>query len=418
MIIDSLKLNIKIRFHIFMIKLFVMKKSVLSFKFTLIVVFGLISNFSFSQSEKDVLQLNEALLNIKQLNRPKAQEILGDLLKRNPNYAAAHYQAGMIDLFFKKETEAIEHFNKVIELNGSETSDAQLELAKIKYVAGDVEKALDYVNKVLTRDNSKDEAFYIRGKIKLAQGQFEDSKQDFNSAILLKNDEFIYYYHRGVALVELKDYPNAIQDFDKVVANIITTPELENAYFYRGLCYYKEGTDPKFKGHKLLMTKALEDYNMCVKLDKKDEIAFYNRGEVNMALGNYVDAISDFKHCLLLNPANYEAHYNKAMCNYHFGEILTAMKDMKALTILNPKFADAFFQLGVWHLEYGENKKALDNFNILIDMDKEHSDAFLYRGLTYLEMKENDKACEDLTMADKLGDKEAHKDIAKYCNKN
>ena len=85
---------------------------------------------------------------------------------------------------------------------------------------------------------------------------------------------------------------------------------MENAFFYRGFSYFQEGIDPKYHGHKALLHKALDDYNKCISLDKRDEAAFYNRGEVNMLLGHYVDAISDFKHSIIINPTNYDAHYN------------------------------------------------------------------------------------------------------------
>jgi tetratricopeptide (TPR) repeat protein len=368
-----------------------------------------------AQTASETESYNQAMKHIGLLEYTRAKEILDNLLVKNPNLPSAQYQSGLIDLRLNDVPAAEAHFLKVLEIHQKDIVEASIELAKINLKAGKQDEALVYVEKVLQEDQSNHFAYFQRGQIKLKKGDFSAAKEDFNSAILYKNDEYIYYYDRGVALVELEDYNNAIQDFDKVVANIKTTPELENAYFYRGLCYYQEAMDPKYKGHKELLNKALSDYNMCVSLDKKDETAFFNRGEVNMALGHYVDAISDFKHCVMLNPNNYEAHYNKAMCNYHFGEEATAIRDMKTLTVMNPNFTDAIFQLGVWNYEFGENKKALENFNLLITKEKEHADAFYYRGLTYLEMDNTKLACQDFQKAQDLGDKESHKDFVKYC---
>lgn len=379
--------------------------------FLSVILTGLLN----AQTDTEKAQYNDAMNYITQLNRVKANEILTDLIAKNPNYAAAQYQAGIIDNYFNNEAAALLHFKKVVALGGEFESDASFEISKSLIKAGKTDEALSILNKVLEKNNANDKAFFERGKIKLSQSNFTGAKDDLTTAILYNPNNYLYHYNRGLAFLELFDYPSAVQDFDKVIENIASTPQLENAYFYRGYAYYQEGIDPKYKGHKALLQKALLDYEKCISLDKKDEAAYYNRGEVHMALGSYIEAISDFKKAIMLNQHNYDARYNKAICNYHFGEEKSALNDMEELIKLNPKFADAYFQLGVWKYEQGDNKKALDAFNTLIEIENDHSDAYLFRGYTQLELNNTKDACIDWKKADTLGDKEAHKDLIKYC---
>ena len=48
------------------------------------------------------------------------------------------------------------------------------------------------------------------------------------------------YYNRGTSYDEKKDYDKAISDYDKVVK---LNPKEENAYFRRGLVYYYNKKD-------------------------------------------------------------------------------------------------------------------------------------------------------------------------------
>ena len=382
---------------------------------SLILIFILslfFNSFLFSQDE----QYQEALKHISELNRVKAYEILIDIIKKHPNFSEAHYQTGLINTYFNRDDEALANFNNVLSLNKAEVLNASFELSKLYIKKSEYNSALLLLNSVIEKDVSNDKALYERARIKNIMLDFNGASNDLTTAILYNPADYLYYYQRGLALIELRNFPGAIQDFDKVINNIKSTPELETGYFYRGYAYYQEGLDPKYRGHKGLFHKCLSDYNMCIALDKNDEAAYFNRGEANMALNNYINAISDYKHALLLNPKNYDALYNKAMCNYSLGEIESAVVDMKKLLVQNPNFTDAYFQLGVWSYESNQTKESIAYFTKLISLEEVHSDAYLFRGYAFLDENNMKSACQDWVVADKLGDKEAHKDIIKYCS--
>ena len=92
-----------------------------------------ISCFSLAASAQ-TSKYDEAMIQIEQLNRIKANEILTQLLATNPGNSAAQYQAGLIDVYFNKHQEAKAHFNSVIQLEGPEKLDATFELSKLIYL--------------------------------------------------------------------------------------------------------------------------------------------------------------------------------------------------------------------------------------------------------------------------------------------
>lgn len=367
------------------------------------------STFSFSQDEL----FNKAMTEINGLNRVKAESLLNELLLKYPNHTEAHYQAGLIDINFEKTELAIDHFNKVIKLKGKDTPGAYFELSKLKIASGEKEEAMIMLDKVLQLDEANSEAYFKRGQLKFMNEDYESAKSDFNRALLMKTSA-MYYYDRALTEIELQDYPSAIDDLSKVIE---TKPEFEDAYFYRGYSYYKEGLSPDFTPHKALFKKCLADYDKCIELNPEDDAAYFNRGEAHMRLKEYVPAIADFKHTIALNPNDKEAHYNKAVCNYKYGYEDQALKEFKSILKMDPKYSDALFQVGVISYEFGDYEEALQAFNTLIETEEEHADAFTYRGLTNLELKNIPEACSDWKKADEMSDKEAHHDYVKYCSK-
>ena len=357
---------------------------------------------------------NQAVKEIESLNRVKAEAILVDILDKYPNYSPAHFQLGLINLNFEKTTDAIFHFNKVIELKSEDAQKAYFELSKLKITEDKNNEALSMLNEVIKNDEANSEAYFRRGQLKHKKGEYESAKNDFNRALLYNSTNGIYHYDRALTEIELNDYPSAIDDLSRVIEEF---PELENAYFYRGYAYYQEGLSPEFKSHKFLFEQSLADYNKCIELDIEDETAFFNRGEVHMRLNQYLEAISDFKHAILLDPNDKEAHYHKAMCNYKYGYEQEALKEFTDILKIDPNYADALFQIGFINQEYGNYNESLKAFDKLISIEEAHTDAYMYRGWTNYELKKLPEACADWKKADQLGDKESHHDFHKYCSK-
>lgn len=59
------------------------------------------------------------------------------------------------------------------------------------------------------------------------------------------DQNYNFYFHRGRAHAELEEYQQAVADFDRVIA---MTPEMKDAYFFRGRCLVRLGD--KIKGRR------------------------------------------------------------------------------------------------------------------------------------------------------------------------
>jgi len=343
-------------------------------------------NHAFSQTDEQItFKYNKATQLIKELNWFEAKDLLLEIKEEKESYAPAIYQLGLIETHFKDYEKAINYFDKVIAINKDHVTDSYFQIGKIKWSFKDFKGAETALNHVIEHDKTNSEAFYLRGKMNYDKGEFESSSNDFELAILYNNEDIMYYFDRSLARIELQKYTGAIEDLTKVIA---ANPEMADAYFNRANAYYLEGSSPNYNHHHHLFILALEDYNEALKLDPELEPAYFNRGETHMRLA---EEITGKKHETI------------------------ALKEFEEITVIDPDYTDAYYDIAVINYEFGNSKKALEIFNQLIAKERAHDDAFLYRGYTYLELDDVDNACLDFEKADELGNKEAHKDIHKYC---
>ena len=121
-------------------------------------------------------------------------------------------------------------------------------------------------------------------------GQYTNPRQALkllNKAVA-KDPKFANVYsNRGNAYLDLKQYPNAINDYTKAIS---LDPSHLKAYNNRGNIYYEQ---KKYQ-------QALKDYNQCLRLNPNYKFAYVNRGLVFYQLKNKSRACQDFqKACQL-----------------------------------------------------------------------------------------------------------------------
>ena len=160
--------------------------------------------------------------------------------------------------------QAIEYFNKSIELNGG-------------FAPTYNDRAVSY--------------FYLE--------QYENSIEDYNKAIELNQNDSKAYNNRGLSYAYLKQYDKAIEDFNK---SIELHPNNSGAYInrsdlYNNLKRYRE---------------AIEDCNKAIELDSEKSIAYNNRGDAHTGLKQYDKAIEDYSKAIELDSELKDAYIGRA----------------------------------------------------------------------------------------------------------
>lgn len=129
------------------------------------------------------------------------------------------------------------------------------------------------------------------------------------------------------------------EKIEELTNEINNNPTNYNLYSQRGFHYSSIG---EYK-------KAIEDFNLAIKLNKDDDYSFYERGKAKLKLNDLVNAFIDFNNAININIKNKD-NYNLRIAYLARAEAFEETKqyeksviDYTNITNIAPDDADAFF---------------------------------------------------------------------------
>ncbi len=209
--------------------------------------------------------------------------------------------------------------------------------------------------------------YYNSGMAKLELKQYNDAIADFDEAIQLKPDDTVYYLWRGIAKLELKQYNDAIADFDETIQL-----KLVNTIVYRarGFVKYKLGQ----------YESAIADFDEAIQL-KPDDTVYYWRGEAKAALGEYNAAITDYDASIQLKPDEANTYAKRGEAKAALGEYNAAITDYDASIQLKPDKANTYAKRGLAYGRIGEYNAAIADYDTAIQLKPDYAIAYVRRGV-------------------------------------
>ncbi|MCY4552507.1 MAG: tetratricopeptide repeat protein [Candidatus Poribacteria bacterium] len=137
--------------------------------------------------------------------------------------------------------------------------------------------------------------------------------------------------------------------------------------------------------------------------DPNDAGFYNNRGEVYLCEGKVDKAINDFNIAVKLQPELAVAYNNRGNAYLLKREVDKAIEDYSRSIKHAPKDAMSYSNRGVAYLRKGEFDKTIEDTSKAIALDEKLSNAYYNRAEAWLHLKEWNKAKADLTTAKKLG---------------
>ena len=206
------------------------------------------------------------------------------------NYTTAEieFYKGLAKQKEGRNKEAIDHYNKAIELN-PRFAGAYNNRGNAKSSLGQNEEAIEDYNKAIEINPRFAEAYNNRGNKKSYLDQEQEAIEDYNKAIEINSQFSEAYFGRGNTKSTLKKRAGAIEDYSKAIE---LNPEYASAYSNRGV------TKSALDQHE----EAIEDYNKAIELNPQHARAYLGRGIAKFALGQHEEAIEDYNKLIELDP--------------------------------------------------------------------------------------------------------------------
>ena len=252
---------------------------------------------------------------------------------------------------------------------------------------GKFEDAIQNYDKAIELDSNVNSAcYYNRGTAYFSLGKFEDAIQDYNKAIDLNPNDDLSYSNRGNAYFSLGKFEDAIQDYNKAID---LNPNDDLSYNNKGNAYFSLG---KFED-------AIQDYNKAIDLNPNNASYYYNRGTTFANLEKFEDAIQDYNKAIDLNPNDESVYYNRGVAFIYLNEYEKAIENLSKAIDLDPNFSDAYNIRGVSYVNQKKFSEAIKDFSKAIDLNPNDKEYYYNLGNLYSNLNEYEKAIENLSKA-------------------
>ncbi len=378
-----------------------MKKTIIS----LFIFFNLAAGVYASELTDGIKLLNTNKLN-------KACEFFKNYTDNHPNDPDGHYWLGYCYKRTGQDELGSYHLQKSFELSqtiedidivepaGFKNQNDYLDIALMYLENGEFDKAHTYCDMTIKLNPENAEAYIMRSKIYLAQGDKDNAR---------------------AAAIRAIQYDNALLDSDTAREfDIVEIPPFDFEY------YNSKGVEYFYKGE---IENAINCFKKSLDMNFKNVVALNNLARAYIKLQNYDEAKSALKKARIFAPKYFETYLNLA----HIAKLESQRADIgdftrkkylrerqKYLNIAiknNPNDKRAYLEMGNYYLEQRDFKEAIKNFETALIYDDEYYEAYLGLAIANLKSDNLQKALLALRNAGALNSRsdEISYYLAKMC---
>ncbi len=165
---------------------------------------------------------------------------------------------------------------------------------------GKINEAIDDFDKAIELDKHFPQAYAARGTAYLMISRPAKAAEDFDKALQLDPNNATTYVNRARAYMGLKMLDEAKADLDKAIE---LDPNLLAAYFNRGVLYMLKQDQQA----------ALEDFNKCIAINPNAPAPYFNRAVAYIELGDKKAAATDLAVYLTISKDEEGKHQARSL---------------------------------------------------------------------------------------------------------
>ncbi len=239
--------------------------------------------------------------------------------------------------------------------------EARLGLAAAYTGLGEDEKAVDFLNQVLTLEPENLEARYRLGRAYLARSELGAARREFEGLLAQAEMDPRAHYQLGLLLAE-EDPDRALRHLEVAAA-----------------------------GPQAALAGEAQDMISTVKRVMREE----NKAQADAILGAaYLNrrewslARREFEEAIRLKPDHADAHAYLGRVLEEMGESEAALSHLWKAVQLDPKHALGYYFLGMYHRAHGRPLTARGQFTRLLELDPDNAAACVEVARTYIDKRD------------------------------
>ena len=270
----------------------------------------------------------------------------------------------------KNWDQAIENFNKVIEINPKDAM-AYFNIGTIFSEKEEFDIAIKNYQKCLAINPDHAEAHDNMGSALKAQGNLTAAVEQFTQAINLKPNFAQAHYNLGVALQEQENFSESIKSYEKAC-------QIKPNYFK---AYLGIGNTLKEQGK---VGAAIDSYEQAIKIKPDYAEAYNNMGLALQDMGELDAAIDSCEQAIKIKPSYAEAYSNMGLALQDKGELDTAMDSYEQAIKIKPDFAEAYSNMGNALQGKGKLDAAIESYKQALKIKPDFAEAHHNLGFVLL----------------------------------
>tara|TARA_B100000686_G_scaffold211214_1_gene218061 strand:- start:270 stop:2297 length:2028 start_codon:yes stop_codon:yes gene_type:complete len=270
----------------------------------------------------------ELLLHMNQ-NLNMALSDMQQYINERTNNPKAYNSRGKIYLILGDTKKAIADFKKALKITPNyEEADSNLALAEVKTGKTNLNVKPNQPSR-RKKGLTKKEMFYTEGIALYKAKQYAQAIISFTTELKTNPYHWGSFLYKAMSHYNLKQFTDAIRDFDEIIDNNIDFENIDICYYYKGLCYFNK---KQFKQsitilsqaissseHNLVKSdfllskrsqayfyiqqykKGLEDINQAINYEERADYYVF-RARIYDKLKRFNDAIEDYDSAITLAP--------------------------------------------------------------------------------------------------------------------
>ncbi|GIV98479.1 MAG: hypothetical protein KatS3mg057_3136 [Herpetosiphonaceae bacterium] len=257
-----------------------------------------------------------------------------------------------------------------------------------------LQQAIAIAEQDLKRNADNAFAHSLIGETQLALGDYAEAIESLEWAVELNPNHANAFYNLGRAYQSNFDYQRAIEAFAQAAR---LDPESARFKQALGQAYFENDE----------LEQALDVLNEAIALDPGDAQSYTTLGRTYFRLGEYDSAIDAFSKAIEINPNDPDLHNWLGLSYLDIGEFEHAVDAFRASIDLAPDDPVLHYNLGRASYDLGEYDSAVDAFSASIERDSQNPDAQYWLGRTYYGQDNYDPALQAIDNAIALSPNEA-----------
>ncbi|HHP7244822.1 MAG TPA: tetratricopeptide repeat protein, partial [Elainellaceae cyanobacterium] len=302
--------------------------------------------------------------------RPEATQICLTLLQQAPGDAGVWLQVGMTLHRFGNLNEAINCYQRVIDLQPDQLS-AYNNLGIAFKQLGRYDEAFQCYQTAIARQPDYPEAHNNLGNLLRQQGKFDEAIGAFQRCLAIAPDFLDAYYNLGTTFREIGRFEDAIACYQHLLQ---TDPQNADAFnnlgnAFQGLGQYEE---------------AISAYQAALQIDGSNPSTYNNLGAALDELNRLDESITAYQNALSLRPDYADAYYNLGNVWREHDQLDTSVVCYQKAIALKPTQPLAYNNVGLALHDLGQLSDAIAAYQRAIAQAPIYADAHLNLGLSLL----------------------------------